>query len=120
MVDRIFFGAKCLLTISNKDCFEEHKTLDFMNFIKLSVEATSCGICGYIAATVLGGNICTNPKCPQYLCEEKIHIPEKGDTGVSGFYKQTITASGTVASPATTTTIYSYDNLNQTKRGGES
>lgn len=82
----------------------------------VSKKITVCGLCGLLMAATLSGFICVNPKCPAYMCENRQHLLEKGNTGTSYIYTPTISVRGTSASATTTTTIYPY--LNGFDKGG--
>lgn len=51
-------------------------------------KATAYFLCGVILIPTFTGFVCKNPSCPDYMLEKHEHIPEKGDTGVSGTLNQ--------------------------------
>jgi hypothetical protein len=103
---------------TNKRDFNNIYMVDYKNISKYMA---ICGCGGYIFTTLVGGIACTNPNCPINICEERVHIPEKGSTSSSYVYTYApiLTVSGTPTVSTTTTTIYPYTNLNSQNNGVE-
>jgi hypothetical protein len=89
--------------------------IDYPNITK---KAVICGLCGLIMTTTLSCFVCTNPQCPEYMCEKHDHIPEKGDIGVLSYSFGSDASVGTISPSASAADEFPY-TIDSYNEGGE-